>query len=301
MIQPVSSVRVDDILAVVGEHFQLSRAEMKSERRTHPIPHARAMAAYLIAKLIGIGNGRIGIVLGGRDATTILAAIRRARAAIAENGDVRDLAVGLETSALAIGRLRETGAIRAAPLIDPVDLARRVIAGDERLLTRVSTEQIKALCEELMAARIEPREEEEAPRETDETPATFVNGKGWCEPQNAALEIATPVVSVLLDTPIPVPPTRAEIIHDFLGAEAVFRRSPCLNVKFTRAAAIEQMRLYPDPATRAVIDAYDQLARDEYTSAEKGSQARYRAAVSALAKYYAKPMETAHGREAQKV
>lgn len=65
------------ILAAVGRHFNLSRTDLCSQRRTVNVVRPRHIAMYLVKMLTGASLPLIGRLLGGRDHTTALNGIRK--------------------------------------------------------------------------------------------------------------------------------------------------------------------------------------------------------------------------------
>ncbi|MEP9376272.1 chromosomal replication initiator protein DnaA [Aquabacter sp. CN5-332] len=70
-------VRVDDILRVVAKHYNVSRADLLSQRRTANVVKPRQIAMYLAKTLTLRSLPEIGRRFGGRDHTTVLHAVRK--------------------------------------------------------------------------------------------------------------------------------------------------------------------------------------------------------------------------------
>ncbi|MFG1373485.1 chromosomal replication initiator protein DnaA [Xanthobacter oligotrophicus] len=70
-------VRVDDILRVVAKHYNVSRADLLSQRRTATVVKPRQIAMYLAKTLTLRSLPEIGRRFGGRDHTTVLHAVRK--------------------------------------------------------------------------------------------------------------------------------------------------------------------------------------------------------------------------------
>ncbi|SCW78347.1 chromosomal replication initiator protein DnaA [Ancylobacter rudongensis] len=70
-------VRVDDILRVVAKHYNVSRADILSQRRTANVVKPRQIAMYLAKMLTLRSLPEIGRRFGGRDHTTVLHAVRK--------------------------------------------------------------------------------------------------------------------------------------------------------------------------------------------------------------------------------
>lgn len=70
-------VKIETIQAVVAEHFNVTRADMMSARRTANVVRPRQIAMYLAKVLTLRSMPEIGRRFGGRDHTTVLHAVRK--------------------------------------------------------------------------------------------------------------------------------------------------------------------------------------------------------------------------------
>lgn len=70
-------VRVEDIQRVVARHFNVSKNELLSNRRTRAIVRPRQIAMYLAKVMTPRSLPEIGRRFGGRDHTTVLHAVRK--------------------------------------------------------------------------------------------------------------------------------------------------------------------------------------------------------------------------------
>jgi chromosomal replication initiator protein len=70
-------VRIEDIQRVVSRHYNVSRQELVSNRRTRVIVKPRQVAMYLAKMLTPRSFPEIGRRFGGRDHTTVLHAVRK--------------------------------------------------------------------------------------------------------------------------------------------------------------------------------------------------------------------------------
>lgn len=70
-------VRIEDIQRVVSRHFNVSRQELISNRRTRVIVKPRQIAMYLAKTMTPRSFPEIGRRFGGRDHTTVLHAVRK--------------------------------------------------------------------------------------------------------------------------------------------------------------------------------------------------------------------------------
>ncbi len=88
-------VRVEDILRVVAKHYNVTRADILSQRRTANVVKPRQVAMYLAKSLSALRSlPEIGRRFGGRDHTTVLHAVRKIDGLIASD---RALADEIET------------------------------------------------------------------------------------------------------------------------------------------------------------------------------------------------------------
>ena len=70
-------VKIDDILKIVGRHYNVARADLLSPRRARSIVVPRQIGMYLAKKLTSRSLPEIGRRFGGRDHSTVLHAVRK--------------------------------------------------------------------------------------------------------------------------------------------------------------------------------------------------------------------------------
>jgi chromosomal replication initiator protein len=70
-------VRIEDIQRIVARHYNVSRQELVSNRRTRVIVKPRQIAMYLSKTMTPRSFPEIGRRFGGRDHTTVLHAVRK--------------------------------------------------------------------------------------------------------------------------------------------------------------------------------------------------------------------------------
>ena len=75
----------DRIVQVVADHFSLRPGDLTGQRRHSEIVHARGLALLLGRRLTGHSMESLGGMVGGRDHTTVLHALRSTEAKIAAN------------------------------------------------------------------------------------------------------------------------------------------------------------------------------------------------------------------------
>jgi chromosomal replication initiator protein len=73
----VTRVRIEDILKVVGRHYNIARPDILSPRRARSIVRPRQVGMYLAKKLTSRSLPEIGRRFGGRDHSTVLHAVRK--------------------------------------------------------------------------------------------------------------------------------------------------------------------------------------------------------------------------------
>jgi chromosomal replication initiator protein len=70
-------VKIEDIQRVAARHYNVSRADILSSRRTATVVRPRQIAMYLSKVLTLRSLPEIGRRFGGRDHTTVLHAVRK--------------------------------------------------------------------------------------------------------------------------------------------------------------------------------------------------------------------------------
>jgi chromosomal replication initiator protein len=83
-------VRIDDILRTVSNHFNVSRSDILSARRTASVVKPRQIAMYLSKVMTLRSLPDIGRRFGGRDHTTVLHAVRKIEGLIEKDGALRE-------------------------------------------------------------------------------------------------------------------------------------------------------------------------------------------------------------------
>jgi len=89
-------VRVEEILKLVSAHYNVTRADLLSSRRTASVVRPRQIAMYLSKTLTLRSLPEIGRRFGGRDHTTVLHAVRKIEGLIGENPTLREEVVLLK-------------------------------------------------------------------------------------------------------------------------------------------------------------------------------------------------------------
>jgi hypothetical protein len=255
-------VQIADILDVVCKRFGVRPEEIKGPRRTEKLTTPRQIAMYLSARLAQRSLNQIGAALL-RDHSTVVSSVRKIEALVEEDAALRETIGELEIEALALSSLRTQGVLPQRQPIDAFLLAEKIVRAGDRFVIQTSVAEIRALAEALLAQR------------------------AISEDEDVESASAAPTAPVILDAPLPLPPTLAEVVHDFLGAEAAYRRSPSLNVKLMRDRAIAPLRMHAgEPAVSALLTAFETLIKAEYSLAERDAQERFQAAVKALSRRF---------------
>jgi chromosomal replication initiator protein len=83
-------VKIEDIQKLVANHYNVSRADILSSRRTAVVVKPRQIAMFLAKTLTMRSLPEIGRRFGGRDHTTVLHAVRKIDALQANDGSLRD-------------------------------------------------------------------------------------------------------------------------------------------------------------------------------------------------------------------
>ena len=86
--RPVSSP--DRILKAVCQHFEVTVADLCSPRRPQALSFARQSAMFLLRERTELSLSEIGVLLGGRDHTTILHGVRKITDSVAVDSRSRD-------------------------------------------------------------------------------------------------------------------------------------------------------------------------------------------------------------------
>ena len=73
----IQRIKIDDILKVVGRHFNVPKADLLSPRRARSIVRPRQIGMYLAKTLTTRSLPEIGRRFGGRDHSTVLHAVRK--------------------------------------------------------------------------------------------------------------------------------------------------------------------------------------------------------------------------------
>jgi chromosomal replication initiator protein len=84
-------VKIDDIQKLVASHYNISRADILSSRRTANVVRPRQIAMYLSKVLTPRSLPEIGRRFGGRDHTTVLHAVRKIEELVAKDKSLAEV------------------------------------------------------------------------------------------------------------------------------------------------------------------------------------------------------------------
>jgi chromosomal replication initiator protein len=92
----------EEIMKAVARHYQVSLADLKSDRKNRQLALPRQLAMYLCRKYSHLSLPDIGSLFGGKNHTTVLHAIRKISKTTATDAMLKDSMSKLEAG------LRET-------------------------------------------------------------------------------------------------------------------------------------------------------------------------------------------------
>ena len=95
--RPTSPPSADAILEVVGQHFRLSVADLKSHRRARSVVFPRQLAMYLVRTVTDVSFPGIGELFGNRDHSTVMHAVRAIETKRAQDPQTDVLVSTIET------------------------------------------------------------------------------------------------------------------------------------------------------------------------------------------------------------
>lgn len=87
--EPSASITVDAIQDAVSRHFSIKVSDLKSKERSRRVALPRQIAMYLIRKYCNKSYPDIGILLGGKDHSTILHGVKTIASEIERDPDLR--------------------------------------------------------------------------------------------------------------------------------------------------------------------------------------------------------------------
>ena len=89
-VQEPRHVKIEEIQRIVVQHYNVSKMDMLSSRRTRSIVKPRQIGMYLAKVLTPRSLPEIGRRFGGRDHTTVLHAVRKIEALMAKNPNLAE-------------------------------------------------------------------------------------------------------------------------------------------------------------------------------------------------------------------
>jgi chromosomal replication initiator protein len=109
--RPGEALNPRDVLHAVATYFHFSVAQVNGPDRHMSLARARHIAIYLARTLLGASYPELGMLFGGRDHTTIIAAYNKIAALLKEDGDVRTDVEALMDLLLEARGLRESARV----------------------------------------------------------------------------------------------------------------------------------------------------------------------------------------------
>ena len=91
------TVRIDDIIRVVAEHFEVTKQDLLSARRTANVVLPRQIAMYFAKTMTLRSLPEIGRRFGGRDHTTVLHAVRKIEKLVCGDREFADTIAALRS------------------------------------------------------------------------------------------------------------------------------------------------------------------------------------------------------------
>jgi chromosomal replication initiator protein len=85
---------MEDILALVCDHFDVKISELQSKKRTNAIAYPRQIAMYLARQITRHSLEEIGGFFGGRDHSTVIYAVEKVGLLMVEDGEAREVVEG---------------------------------------------------------------------------------------------------------------------------------------------------------------------------------------------------------------
>ena len=77
------------IIDAISQHYHIPRDQILGKRRSKPIAQARQMTMYMLRTELELSLPQVGILIGGRDHTTVLYACNKLSQLIEEDADIR--------------------------------------------------------------------------------------------------------------------------------------------------------------------------------------------------------------------
>lgn len=297
--QGAFGVRVDDVLAAVADHYGVSETELKGEGRRHYLVEARDLYYLLGSRVVGWSGGRLAAWLGGRQRWSGIIAMRRANKRYAGDAKLRHVVAEIEAGLLAIAEMRAQRRLRNAAPREPQELARLIVAGDDRMAMSATVDEIRALAAELLFLQDGQTAEAEDDEGVSYVVTPPVTEETTSEAKAAIGALVEAAAEHLRDMPPRLPPpTLAAIAHDLTGAEAIYRRSPSINVRMACDALVAKLETFESFAPAAAVLRSHRAwraAQGGCAAGERDALQRYQRAVSALAKNVLTNKEPANG------
>lgn len=143
---PAPAVEIDDVIRAVSEHFGIAPAHLRGSATE--VTFGPRKIIYFLSRRHGASWQEISRTLGRAHHTTALQGAARVEERMQGDHDFARLIDGLDVAARAVAMLRRDGKLREPH--NAIDLARRVLAEDDRYAMRLQVRDIRALARELL-------------------------------------------------------------------------------------------------------------------------------------------------------
>lgn len=137
-------ITIATVLSLVGRSFEIEPQLLSSENRSNDVVVARHVAIHLVRNKLGVSSSIIGKVLGDRDHGTVLSAERNFPDLLAKNPMLNAVVRSLGDQIDVLNDISERDAI------NPLDVARRVIANPKRVALMVNVHETVMLSKTLL-------------------------------------------------------------------------------------------------------------------------------------------------------
>jgi len=86
----VAQNKIDQVIQLVGDHYNLSTDDLKSKKRTNKIAIPRMVAMYISRIYLNENLVKIGLEFGGKNHTTVMHAVDKIKKLITTNEDLNN-------------------------------------------------------------------------------------------------------------------------------------------------------------------------------------------------------------------
>ena len=86
----VAQNKIDQVIQLVGDHYNISVEELKSKKRTNKIAIPRQIAMYICRVYLNENLQKIGLEFGGKNHTTVMHAVDKIKKEISNKEDLNN-------------------------------------------------------------------------------------------------------------------------------------------------------------------------------------------------------------------